>query len=81
MKKILTLLICLVAAVISYGQSPSSFKYQAILRDSKGNIKANATATIIISILQGSSTGTVVYSETHNATTDTFGLINFIAAF
>ena len=76
MKKILSLLICLVIAVITYGQSPSSFKYQAVLRDSKGNIKVNASATIIISILQGSSTGTVVYSETHSATTDSFGLIN-----
>jgi hypothetical protein len=47
-----------------------------VLRDARGNIKANTSANIIISILQGSATGTTVYSETHSTTTDDFGLIN-----
>jgi ribosomal protein S8E len=47
-----------------------------VLRDARGNIKANTATNIIISILQGSATGTTVYSETHNATTDSYGLIN-----
>jgi uncharacterized protein (TIGR02145 family) len=76
MKRFFLLFLILFSALITYGQSPSSFRYQAVLRDSKGAIKANASATIIISILQGSATGSVVYSESHSTTTDNFGLVS-----
>lgn len=59
-----------------YGQAPDKFNYQAVLRDASGNVKANTGANIEISILQGSATGTAVYTETHAATTNAFGLIN-----
>jgi hypothetical protein len=57
-------------------QSPNSFKYQAILRDGNGNIKASASANVRIDILQGSTTGTNVFAETFSAQTNAFGLIN-----
>jgi len=76
MKKILLFTTALLIAATLVGQAPSSFKYQAVLRDTRGNIKANTATNIIITILQGSATGTVVYSETHNVTTDGYGLIN-----
>jgi uncharacterized protein (TIGR02145 family) len=76
MKRISTLLAAFFITISLFGQSPSSFKYQAVLRDIRGNIKVNTNTTIIISILQGSASGTSVYSETHTATTDGFGLIN-----
>jgi hypothetical protein len=59
-----------------FGQAPSRFSYQAVLRDQDGNPRENYEANIQISILQGSATGSVVYSETHSTTTNAFGLVN-----
>lgn len=36
----------------------------------------NQNVSLQFNILQGSNTGTVVYSETHQATTNTFGIVN-----
>lgn len=76
MKKIFTFTTALLIAATLMGQAPASFKYQAVLRDARGNIKANTATNIILDILQGSVTGTAIYSETHSATTDSYGLIN-----
>jgi len=76
MKQFYTIIIFLLFSVTLSAQAPSSFKYQAVLRDARGNTKANTKVTIIIDILQGSTSGIKVYSETHNVTTDTYGLIN-----
>ena len=76
MKKIAPFLLFLVFAFSLNGQVPASFRYQAVLRDSRGNIKANTATIINIDILQGSITGTAVYSETHKITTDATGVIN-----
>lgn len=76
MKKIFILALVLSLAGTIIGQVPASFKYQAVLRDIRGNIEANTATNIIIDILQGSATGSVVYSETHSVTTDGYGLIN-----
>ncbi|MCX6255919.1 MAG: hypothetical protein NTV31_15805 [Bacteroidia bacterium] len=76
MKKIVTLTVVLLISATVLGQVPASFKYQAVLRDARGNIKANTPVNILIDILQGSTTGNSVYSETHSVTTDSYGLIN-----
>jgi hypothetical protein len=76
MKNISIILAAFFISVSLIGQAPQSFKYQAVLRDGRGNIRANTEAGIIISILQGSATGAAVYSETHKVTTDAFGIIN-----
>ena len=75
MKKLLAIL--LIGLIISpaFGQVPGSFNYQAIVRDASGNVKANTTTTIDISILQGSTTGSSVYAESNNVTTNSFGLV------
>jgi uncharacterized protein (TIGR02145 family) len=56
-------------------QVPQSFKYQAVVRDISGNIITNQAVTVRISILAKTETGTVVYSEVHNSTTNPFGTI------
>lgn len=76
MKKFSAFIASMCITVVMLGQAPASFKYQAVLRDARGNIKANASTNIIISILNGSTTGTVVYSETHSVSTDGYGLVN-----
>ena len=74
-KKTLSLLIIL-SAIITFAQSPNSFKYQTVVRDFSGNIMENHNVSFQFSILQGSATGTAVYTETHAVTTNEFGLVN-----
>ena len=63
-------------AIATIAQTPEAFKYQAVARDAGGQILANQSVSFRISILQASASGTSVYSETHAATTNTFGLVN-----
>ena len=76
MKILFPFIIALFISTNLLSQTPQSFKYQAVLRDARGNIKANTATNIVIGIIPGSATGTAVYSETHNTTTDGYGLIN-----
>jgi len=57
-------------------QAPAGMKYQAVLRDLDGKAMAGKAVSIKIEILQGSETGTAVFTETHAATTNAFGLAN-----
>ncbi len=76
MKKITYLsLIGIITALNSIAQSPESFKYQAIARDANGNILANQQVELIISILQNDVNGAVVYTETHDSTSNMYGLV------
>jgi uncharacterized protein (TIGR02145 family) len=78
--KTLKLLICALSylqiSVIALAQAPNSMKYQAVLRDASGIVRADANVSIEISILQGSATGVVVFTETYSSTTNAFGLVN-----
>ena len=76
MRKIVLTNLLLTSLMLSLAQAPLSFNYQAVLRDGSGNVKANVTATIQISILQGSETGTILYTETHQISTNNLGLVN-----
>ncbi|MFH0866552.1 MAG: hypothetical protein V1904_10165 [Bacteroidota bacterium] len=74
MKKQILLLFVLLVSCSVIAQVPQSFNYQAVARDASGNILATQSVGVKFSIRQGSSTGTVVYSETHNPSTNQFGL-------
>ncbi|OFX85758.1 MAG: hypothetical protein A2W99_05710 [Bacteroidetes bacterium GWF2_33_16] len=76
MKRLLFVLTGILLAISLFSQSPDVFKYQASLRDDSGKPLASQTADISISILQGNPSGSVVYVETHNKLTDSFGNIN-----
>jgi hypothetical protein len=58
-------------------QAPQSFNYQAVARDASGGVLSNQAVSFRISLLQGSTTGTISYSETHAVTTNLLGLVNF----
>lgn len=70
----LLMLILIVSSNVIEAQAPQSFNYQAVARDASGNILANTAVSIRISVHQGSSTGTIVYSESFAANTNQFGL-------
>lgn len=56
-------------------QAPQMFNYQAVVRDEGGEPMVNQTVTLEISILQGSADGSPVVIESHQATTNEFGLV------
>lgn len=62
--------------LFAFGQAPQKMQYQAVARDNSGTIIANQAVNFKISIVSGSANGTVEYSETHNANTNNFGLVN-----
>jgi hypothetical protein len=65
--------ICLLTITRTYAQAPQAFNYQAVARDEAGNLIVDQAISVKISLLDGSATGTVLYEETHQDTTDAFG--------
>jgi len=70
----LTILIFLLCKNLSFAQTPQAINYQGVARDNSGNVIANQAVSLRLSILSGSATGIAVYVETHDLTTDGFGL-------
>ncbi len=75
MKHLLHLLIALFITTFLYAQAPQKMTYQAIMRDATSTLIQNKNVGIRISILQGTPTGTAVYSETHAVSTNANGLV------
>jgi hypothetical protein len=76
MKRILFFIIPFFLGVVLSAQTPPSFRYQAVARDNSGNILSNQPVSFRISMLSGSISGSVSYSETHTGvTTNAFGLV------
>ena len=61
-------------AITVFAQAPESISYQAIARDASGNLIPNHPVSFRLSILRGSSSGDLVFKETHSVTTNSFGL-------
>lgn len=59
----------------TFAQAPQKMSYQAVVRNSTNQLVTNITIGMRISILQGSMTGTPVYVETHDPTTNGNGLV------
>lgn len=74
MKKLLALLLISAPAFAIFAQAPQKMSYQAVVRNSSGDLVTNHAIGMRISILQGSATGTAVYVETHTKTTNENGL-------
>jgi len=73
------ILLIAVFAIICTGltaQVPQGIKYQGVARNASGSLLANQAITIRLSVHDVNPGGTVVYKETHSATTNQFGLYN-----
>lgn len=66
------------ALQISNGSIPQGFNFQAVARGANGDILANTTLGVEISLLQGSDSGQVVYTESHSVSTDALGLLQIV---
>ena len=63
LKNILTIIFIIAISINSYSQAPAGINYQAIVRDSDGNIRANQGVSFIFSI--ETAIGSSVYTESH----------------
>lgn len=63
-------------STLFFAQSPQAVSYQSVVRDASSKPLVNTAVTVIMTINQGSAPGTEVYSETHNTSTNDFGLLN-----
>ena len=69
------LIICLILwSANSFAQAPQAIPYQAVARDNSGNPISNQNISLQFTVHNGSAAGTVVYRETHPATTNALGL-------
>ncbi|MCP4442393.1 MAG: hypothetical protein GY810_26095 [Aureispira sp.] len=76
MKIILITLLAQFIALSVYAQSPDLINYQAVAYNSSGSVASSQAISVRISILQGSTSGAIVYQETHNPATDVNGAFN-----
>ena len=77
MKKITVMLVSLwLMTAVVIAQTPQAFKYQAVARNSTGNLIQNQLVAFRISILQGSPSGALLYQERHTPNTNNYGLAN-----
>ena len=57
-------------------QTPEKMSYQAVIRDSGNKLIQNKTIGIKISILEGSTDGAIIYSESQTPSTNANGLVS-----
>jgi len=76
MRKIYAILIIASITVSAWAQSPQKMSYQTIVRNSNSQLVTSHVVGIKISILQGSATGTVAYTQTQTPTTNANGLVS-----
>ena len=76
MKKLITILFMLMLVLTTaFAQAPQKMSYQAVVRQTSGELVTEQNVNARISILQGSPTGAAVYVENHSATTNANGLL------
>jgi len=76
MKNVIFLLALMSSLCSLKAQPPDAFKYQAVARNAVGEPLINQSVTFRISILQTTSSGTIVYQEIHPTLTNNLGLAN-----
>ena len=75
-KKLYTFLAAVLLTATTSAQTPEKMSYQAVVRDSGDALVTNQAVGMQISILQTTATGTAVYVETQNQTTNINGLVS-----
>ncbi len=76
MRKVFTSVLLITILVrLSLGQSSDYLTYQSVIKDSEGNLLNNAAVGVRIGVIQSSTSGTIIYQETHSATTNSNGLM------
>ena len=75
-KVILSIAASAAIAIVTLGQAPQGFKYQAVVRDASNTILTDQAVGFQLIIQEGSIGGTAVYTETFTPTSNDYGIIN-----
>lgn len=76
MKTKILFFVALLLGLTGFSQTPEEISFQALIRDSNGNLLTNQNIGMRISVLESSINGAVVYSETHTVSTNANGLVS-----
>lgn len=75
-KILLRIAFFVLASTSMYAQAPEKMSYQAVIRDGSDALVINQAIGMQISILQGSATGSSVYTESQTTTSNANGLVS-----
>jgi hypothetical protein len=78
MKIIYSIILASALLLNAKAQTPQGINYQGVARNAAGTELLNQAIGLELSILDGSPSGTIVYTETHNKTTDANGLFTLV---
>ncbi len=73
-KCITSILMAMLVSVGIMAQVPQKFNYQAVVRNSQGELLINSPVSVNISILKGSVSGQILYAESQHPTTNGNGI-------
>jgi len=76
MKKVFSILLAVFLTATVWAQSPNKMSYQAVIRNSSDALVTNTQIGLEVNIRQGTTSGTVVYTETQTPTTNANGLVS-----
>lgn len=76
-KFFLTIIFIILSTFVS-AQTPEGMSYQTVVRDGNGSLISNQNVSFRFSILETTSSGSIVYEENHSVTTNDFGLVNLV---
>lgn len=74
-KSLFISLFFILGTIDMYGQVPGNLSFQAVIRNASNQLVISSPVGLKVSLLQGGANGTSVYSETHNVTTNSNGLV------
>ncbi|MBS1747920.1 MAG: hypothetical protein JST21_17290 [Bacteroidetes bacterium] len=77
-KTTLLLLVLSILNLISQAQTPARFNFQGVAKNNDGTAVANQSIKLRFTLHDSAATGTVLYKETRNATTDDNGLFSVV---
>ncbi|MDP2692024.1 MAG: hypothetical protein Q8O88_00105 [bacterium] len=75
MKRIYLIIVTIAISASVFAQIPQIMSYQAVVRDTSNKLVISTVVGMQISVLQGSSTGIVVYKEIQEPSTNINGLV------
>ena len=76
MKQILSTIFLFCLATAGFAQAPQGIPYQSALRNNSGGVLSNQSVSIRFTIHDSTMSGTTVYQETQNTTTNNQGIVN-----
>ncbi|MFN8281969.1 MAG: hypothetical protein U0U67_02080 [Chitinophagales bacterium] len=78
MRKLLSFVLFVMIHLLITAQAPNQINYQGVARNASGNPLPNQSISVRLKVHDVSATGTVVYSETRNLTTNASGLFTIV---